>query len=425
MNVIYRSIRGMHDLLPLDTYYLSVIENMIKKVLNSYAYFEMRFPIVEKTELFKKAIGNDADIMQKEMYNFYDKRQKEISLRPEGTVSCIRSCVQNNLFYNSKIQKLWYHGPMFRYERPQKGRFRQFYQLGIEHFGSKNLIIDYEVIVLTINILKKLNLLKYLKLEINSIGCIKDRRNFALDLKNFFQKHLIKLTEYEKKILSINPIRILDSKNNNVMQLLKSAPVLFNYLNKSSYIRFEKLCHLLNRSHIDYTINYQLVRGLDYYNDTVFEWKTNILGSQNTICAGGRYDNLVEYLGGKKNPAIGCAFGMDRLLILKKLVSDCIPKILLIDINIVFLNSVYSAFAIQISEKLHLIWPNLIINTCLKSIQSNNYNKYSKQIKAKFLLILNSNLLRINKILVKNIFKNTNKIFSLHRIFQNPCIFID
>ncbi|VFP81478.1 histidine--tRNA ligase [Buchnera aphidicola] len=424
MGIRHQSIRGMHDILPCDTHYLSIIEEEIKKILYNYAYFEIRFPVVEKTELFEKAIGNQTDIINKEMYNFYDKKKKKISLRPEGTVSCIRACIQNNIFYNSKIQKLWYYGPMFRYERPQKGRFRQFYQLGVEYFGLKNIISDYEIIMLTISIWKKLNLLKYLKLEINSIGWTEDRKNFSLDLKKFFKKNKFKLNQYEKNLLYINPIRILDSKNDNTIKLLKSAPLLNNYLNLYSYNRFKKLCDLLNQSKVDYIVNNQLVRGLDYYNDTVFEWKSDLLGAQNTVCAGGRYDALIKYLGGKDNPAIGLAFGIDRLLILKKLFNPIPCNNIFIDINIIFLESIYSVFAIYISQKLRLIWPQLKINTYLKTFKKKKFFSISKQIKSKFLLILNSNSLNINKVLIKNIFNKTKKNISINRIFQNPCIFL-
>ncbi|VFP83673.1 histidine--tRNA ligase [Buchnera aphidicola] len=425
MGIKYQSIRGMHDLLPVDTYYLSTIEKIIKNILNSHAYSEIRFPVVEKTQLFEKAIGNNTDIIHKEMYNFWDKKQQKISLRPEGTVSCIRACIQNNIFYNSKIQKLWYHGPMFRYERPQKGRFRQFYQLGVELFGLQNYIIDYEIIMLTIKIWQKLNLLKYLKLEINSIGHISDRKKFALDLINFFKKNISQLTQHEKNLLFTNPVRILDSKNTDIQKLLKSAPILNNYLNINSYMRFKKLCNLLKQSKIDYKINNQLVRGLDYYNDTVFEWTSKYLGSQNTICAGGRYDNLVEYLGGKKNSAIGFAIGMDRLLILKKIFNPNYFKNFFIDINVIFLESIYSIFAMYISDKLRLIWPKLRINTSLQLFKKNSHKNKSKKIESNFILTLESKMLNINKISVKNVFKKTNKIISINRIFKNPCIFIN
>ncbi|VFP81102.1 Histidine--tRNA ligase [Buchnera aphidicola (Cinara kochiana kochiana)] len=425
MSIKYQSIRGMHDLLPCDTYYLNTIEKKIKNILYSHAYFEIRFPIVEKTQLFEKAIGNNTDIIHKEMYNFWDKKQNKISLRPEGTVSCIRACIQNNIFYDSQIQKLWYHGPMFRYERPQKGRFRQFYQLGVEFFGLKNYITDYEVIMLTTEIWKKLNLLQYLKLEINSIGQIPDRKIFASELINFFKQHISQLTQHEKKLLSTNPIRILDSKNIYIQKLLKFAPILNNYLNINSYMRFKKLCKLLSQSKINYKINNRLVRGLDYYNDTVFEWTSKYLGSQHTICAGGRYDNLVEYLGGKKNAAIGFAIGMDRLFILKKLFNPNYFKNFFIDINIIFLQSIYSVFAIYLSNRLRLIWPKFRINTSLKILKNNNYKNISKKIKSNFLLILEPNMLNMNKILIKNVFKKTKKIISINRIFKRPCVFIN
>ncbi|MGI4816730.1 MAG: histidine--tRNA ligase [Janthinobacterium lividum] len=425
MNKKYQSVRGMHDILPVETYSIRKVEEQIKNILNSHSYFEIRSPVIEYTKLFEKSIGNNTDIIHKEMYNFTDKKKKKISLRPEGTVSCIRACIQNNIFYNSKIQKLWYYGPMFRYERPQKGRFRQFQQFGIEYFGINNVFIDYDIIILTANIWKKLNLSKYLTLEINSLGNMEDRKNFSLDLKKFFQKYMSKLTTYEKKLLSTNPIRILDSKNTNIIKLLRFAPMLRNYINSHSYKRFKKLCNLLTQSKINYIVNHRLVRGLDYYNDTVFEWTAKKLGSQSAVCAGGRYDNLVEYLGGIKNPAIGFAIGVDRLIMLKKLINPEYFKNFFIDINIIFLESIYSVLSIYIANKLYLMWPKLKINTSLKKFRKNNYLKRSKKIKSKFLLILQSNLLNVNKILVKNTCKKTNQIIPIHRIFQNPCIFIN
>ncbi|ABJ90649.1 histidine--tRNA ligase [Buchnera aphidicola] len=423
MNVSYRSIRGMHDLFFLDTYELNRIEVIIKNIVHSYAFSEIRLPIVEETRLFTKAIGNDTDIINKEMYNFYDKKKKKISLRPEGTVGCIRACIQNNIFYQSQIQKFWYHGPMFRYERPQKGRFRQFHQFGIELFGSKNIISDYELIILTINIWKKLNILKYLTLEINSIGSIEDRVKYSLDLNSFLKKNIHKIKKNKKKILLNNSIRLLDNKDIYIKKLLKSAPILKNYLNLQSCIRFKKLCNLLHYFKIKFIINKKLVRGLDYYNDTVFEWKSNLLGSKNTICAGGRYDHLVKFLGGKDNPAIGVAIGMDRLLLLIKSIYLNKYNFFLIDVNIIFLESIYLKLAIKISEELRVLWPVLKINTCLNIIKKKNFFKYSKTSKSKYLLILSSTFLKNNKIHLINISKKEKKTINFTRIFQNPCIF--
>ncbi|VFP85890.1 Histidine--tRNA ligase [Buchnera aphidicola (Cinara pseudotaxifoliae)] len=425
MSKTYQSVRGMHDILPLEINSVQTVEETIKKILHNHSYFEIRSPIIEHTELFKKSIGNNTDIIHKEMYNFRDKKKKKISLRPEGTVGCIRACIQNNMFYNSKIQKLWYYGPMFRYERPQKGRFRQFQQFGVEYFGINSYFADYDMIMLTVSIWKKLNLLEYLILEINSLGTIKDREDFSLDLKRFFQKHTSGLTTYEKKLLSTNPIRILDSKSTHIIKLLKSAPILNQYINSHSHKRFKKLCTLLTQSKVNYIVNNQLVRGLDYYNDTVFEWTSKKLGSQHTVCAGGRYDNLVEYLGGKKNPAIGFAIGIDRIIILKKSINPESCENFFVDINIIFLESMYSVLSIYIANQLRYMWPKLRINTSLKKFKKNNYLKKSNKIKSKFLLVLQSSLLNVNKILVKNIYKKKNQIILINRVFQNPCIFIN
>lgn len=421
----YQSIRGMHDFLPKDTILLQNIEKIIKKILNSYTYSEIRFPILEKTELFKKTIGYETDIIKKEMYNFYDHNKKKISLRPEGTVGCIRACIQNNIFYVSKIQKLWYYGPMFRYERPQKGRFRQFYQFGVEVFGIANPIIDYEIILLTIRLWKNLEILQNLTLEINSIGSILIRQKYSIDLMKFIKKNVNILNCEEKQFYFKNPIRLLDSKNKYILSLLKDAPKLKHYLDYNSILRFKKLCNFLNKNNINYVINNQLVRGLEYYNDTVFEWKTNILGTQNTICAGGRYDKLVKNLGGPNNPAIGFAIGIDRLLMLKKTIKkNSFNFFFITDIHIVFSNPIYSVFAIHISEKLHSIWPNMKIYTNINKLNLSNQIRYSIKQNTKFLLILDTFMLNINKIYIKNLNTKVQNSIYLYRIFQNPCIFL-
>ncbi|CUR53164.1 histidine--tRNA ligase [Buchnera aphidicola] len=425
MNYQYQSIRGMHDYMPEETEYLNFLEEKIKKILKSYFFSEIRFPILEKTDIFNKIIGNYTDIIQKEMYSFLDKKKNSISLRPEGTTSCIRACIQNNIFQINKIQKLWYLGPMFRYERPQKGRFRQFSQFGIENFGSFNIITDFELLKLTIYIWKSLNILHLLKLEINSIGTVNSRKKYCLDLKTYLQRYESQFNPITKKLLYENPIRLLDNKCLKIQNLISKGPCLIDYLNKKSRDRFKNLCFFLKHNKISYKINYQLVRGLDYYNDTVFEWKTNLLGSQNTVCAGGRYDTLVENLGGPKIPAIGCAIGMERLLLLYKL--DNLKKFFLfskIRINILCKNELYNFFVLKIAEKLRHQWPNLYIKTNFI-----NYN-FSQDIKnsllnhTKFLLILKENELFKNKIVFNNLFTQTKSIINFNRIFKKPCIFI-
>ncbi|WP_075431905.1 histidine--tRNA ligase [Buchnera aphidicola] len=421
-----QSIRGMHDFLPKDTIYLQIIEKKIIKILKSHTYKEIRTPILEDTEIFKKSIGGNTDVMSKEMYSFYDRNEKNISLRPEGTVGCIRACIQHHIFKKSLFQKLWYYGPMFRYERPQKGRFRQFYQLGIEVFGFSDPIIDFDLILLTIKIWNKLGILKDLILEINSIGSINNRKNYENDLRIFCEKKIDKfnLDNFRNVILN-NPIRLLDSKNINIILMMKNAPKLINYLDLSSQLRFQKLCNYLDQKQVNYIINHKLVRGLDYYNDTVFEWKSKNLGAQDTICAGGRYDQLIKNLGGPKNSAMGCAIGIDRLFLLKELFKKKIIKNnYFIDIQIIFSNPEFYRFVLDISDQLHTIWPKLKIDTNITKISVSNQIKHAIQNHTKFLLILDSYLLSSNKIIIKNISLRTQKKEFFYRIFQSPCIFI-
>lgn len=425
MKIFHQSIRGFHDIFPENTYYLENIEYLIKNILNSYTYSEIRIPILEKTKLFENTIGSDSDILKKEMYSFEDKKKKKISLRPEGTVGCIRACIQKKIFQISKIKKLWYYGPMFRYERPQKGRFRQFYQLGVECFGISDPIIDLEIILLTIRIWKKLKILKYLKLEINSIGSILERKKYSKDLSKFFKKNIHKLDKNFQKLLNFNnPIKLLDHKNIKIQNFIKNGPKLLDYLDIKSRKRFKKLCFLLDQNQITYNINSNLVRGLDYYNDTVFEWKDYKLGAQNTICAGGRYDTLVERLGGLKNPAIGFAIGIDRLFLLKEKIDTALFKKNFIDIYIICCHSIFFLFAMYISEKLRFIWPKLKIYINFSKKKIKNQIKKSKNINIKYILLLDSRELSINKILIKNILKKEKKIYFFNRIFQKPCIFI-
>ncbi|AEH39773.1 histidyl-tRNA synthetase [Buchnera aphidicola (Cinara tujafilina)] len=348
--------------------------------------------------------------MSKEMYSFYDRNKKKISLRPEGTVSCIRACIQHHIFNKSLFQKLWYYGPMFRYERPQKGRFRQFYQLGIEIFGTSNPISDFDIILLTIKIWNSLGILKDLTLEINSIGSIAVRNSYSIDLQKFCKKYLNKyhLDGINESIIK-NPIRLLDSKDPNIKLMMLHAPKLKNYLEISSILRFKKLRSYLDQKNISYIINDRLVRGLDYYNDTVFEWKSPKLGTQNTICAGGRYDLLVKNLGGPNNSAIGCAIGIDRLFLLKNTFQKKLENYKdYTDIHIIFVDKLYAIFALDIAERLNFIWPQLKIYTNITQFNLSNQIKYAIQNHTKFLLILDSYFLGLNKMIVKNISKKNN-----------------
>lgn len=310
-----QAIRGMNDYLPTDTVIWQRIETILKRVLAGYGYSEIRTPIVEQTPLFKRAIGEVTDVVEKEMYTFDDRNGESITLRPENTAGCVRAGIEHGLLYNQE-QRVWYLGPMFRYERPQKGRYRQFYQLGAEVFGLQGSDIDAELILLTARWWRELGIFEHVTLELNSIGSLAARANYREALVAFLEQHKDKLDEDCKRRMYSNPLRVLDSKNPEVQQLLNDAPELFDYLDAESKEHFDSLCALLDGAGIKYRINQRLVRGLDYYNRTVFEWVTTALGAQGTVCAGGRYDGLVEQLGGRPTPAVGFAMGMERLVLL-------------------------------------------------------------------------------------------------------------
>lgn len=317
MSKTIQAIRGMNDILPTETAQWQYFERTIKQVLQSYGFNEIRLPLVEKTELFARSIGEVTDIVEKEMYTFTDRADKNnqaesLSLRPEGTASCVRAGIQNNLFYG-QVQRLWYSGPMFRRERPQKGRYRQFHQIGAEVFGLEGADIDAEVILMTARFWKALGL-KNLQLQMNSLGSNAARANYRDILVQYLTAHQDKLDADSQRRLQSNPLRILDSKNPDMQDIISQAPQLLDYLDDESKAHFEQLQSLLTANHIEFTINPRLVRGLDYYNRTVFEWVTTELGAQGTVCAGGRYDGLVEQIGGKPMPALGFAMGIERLL---------------------------------------------------------------------------------------------------------------
>nr|YP_010195839.1 histidine-tRNA ligase [Crassiphycus birdiae]UAD83236.1 histidine-tRNA ligase [Crassiphycus birdiae] len=305
-------LRGTKDILPYEIIYWQQIYNKASDVLTLHNYSEIRTPIIETTNLFERTIGESTDIINKEMYSFTDQSNRNITLRPEATASIARAFISNKL-YQSKLQKLWYLGPMFRYERPQSGRQRQFHQLGIECIGSLSPMADTEVIHLASKIVSQLGLKNYV-LEINSIGNLEEREMYKVDLIKYLSKYQKDLDEDSQNRLYSNPLRILDSKNMKTQEILEYAPNLNQYLNKTSTEHFYLVCKYLDNLNIPHTINHKLVRGLDYYNHTTFEIKTNSKNSQNTICGGGRYDNLIEQLGGPKTPAVGWAIGIERLL---------------------------------------------------------------------------------------------------------------
>ncbi len=309
---IIQAIRGMNDILPDDTPYWQELEATIRDVLMAYGYQEIRTPVLEKTDLFKRSIGEVTDIVEKEMYSFEDRNGDSLTLRPEGTASCVRAAIQNGLLHN-QVQRLWYMGPMFRHERPQKGRYRQFHQIGVETFGMTGPDLDAELILLTARLWKNLGL-DGLELQINSLGTSEARKVYREKLVEYFTTNKNQLDEDSLRRLGSNPMRILDTKNPDMRAVVEGAPKLTEYLDAESQAHFDSLCRLLDAAGVKYRINPCLVRGLDYYSRTVFEWVTDKLGAQGTVCAGGRFDALVEQLGGKPVPAAGFALGLERLL---------------------------------------------------------------------------------------------------------------
>jgi histidyl-tRNA synthetase len=310
-----QAVRGMHDVLPEQTPLWQYTEQMIRDVLGAYGYSEIRLPIVEKTELFKRSIGEVTDIVEKEMYTFDDRNGDSLTLRPEGTAGCLRACLEHGLL-NNQVHRLWYYGPMYRHERPQKGRYRQFFQLGVETYGMAGPDIDAELILIMDRLWRKLGIRDKVRLQLNSLGAIAERLVYRESLVSYFQEHLDELDEDSLRRLETNPLRILDTKNPAMQQLVANAPELMAYLGDESLEHFRTLTATLEDMGISYEINSRLVRGLDYYSKTVFEWVTDELGSQGTVCAGGRYDGLIEQLGGRANYAMGFAMGIERLLAL-------------------------------------------------------------------------------------------------------------
>ncbi len=307
-----QAIRGMNDILPEQTGAWQHLEDTVRSVVQSYGYREIRLPIADKTELFKRSIGEVTDIVEKEMYTFEDRNGDSLTLRPEGTAGCVRAGIEQGLLHNQQ-QRLWYIGPMFRHERPQKGRYRQFHQIGVEVFGMQGPDIDAEIILMTARIWRELGV-QDVRLQLNSLGTAETRARYREALVAYLGQHRESLDEDSLRRLDSNPLRILDSKNPDMQALITAAPQMADYLDEESKAHFARLCALLDAAGLDYELNPRLVRGLDYYGKTVFEWVTDRLGAQGTVCAGGRYDGLVEFLGGRATPAVGFALGLERLI---------------------------------------------------------------------------------------------------------------
>ncbi|MEC8918238.1 MAG: histidine--tRNA ligase [Pseudomonadota bacterium] len=319
-----QAIRGMNDLLPDQSPAWQYLERQLRSLVDRYDYREIRTPIVEQTALFARSIGEATDVVEKEMYTFDDRNGESLTLRPENTAAVVRAAMEHGLLHN-QTQRLWYMGPMFRYERPQKGRYRQFHQIGIEAYGMTGPDIDAEIILLSARLWRQLGMSEHVTLELNSLGSPEARANYRDALVAYFESHREVLDEDSQRRLKTNPLRILDSKNPDMANMLAGAPQLLDHLDEESRVHFEQLKSTLDAAGIGYRINPRLVRGLDYYSRTVFEWTTTALGSQGTVCGGGRYDGLVEQLGGKPTPGVGFAIGLERLMLLLETL-DLIPE---------------------------------------------------------------------------------------------------
>ena len=396
-----QAIRGMNDCSPTESPLWQWIEGQVRQILSSYGYSEVRMPIVESTPLFARAIGEVTDVVSKEMYTFWDN-DEQLTLRPEGTAGCVRAAIEHGWIYNNE-QRLWYMGPMFRHERPQKGRYRQFHQAGVEVFGITTPEIDAELIILTARLWKALGIDQHVSLQLNSIGSLEARANYRSALVAFLENHQNLMSEEEKERLVKNPLRILDTKNQALQDVLDGAPKLLDYLDDESREHFAQLCGLLDAVGIQYEINPKLVRGLDYYNKTVFEWVTSALGAQGTVCGGGRYDGLVEQLGGHATSGVGFAMGLERLVLLVQEVNKSIPVKSAVDIYVVYQGEGTTLAAFQLAEKLRSELPHL--STMLHCSGGNFKKQFKRADKsgATLALVLGESEVQNNQVVVKHL----------------------
>ena len=396
-----QAILGMNDCSPTESPLWQWIEGQVRQILSSYGYSEVRMPIVESTPLFARAIGEVTDVVSKEMYTFWDN-DEQLTLRPEGTAGCVRAAIEHGWIYNNE-QRLWYMGPMFRHERPQKGRYRQFHQAGVEVFGIATPEIDAELIILTARLWKALGIDQHVSLQLNSIGSLEARANYRSALVAFLENHQNLMSEEEKERLVKNPLRILDTKNQALQDVLDGAPKLLDYLDDESREHFAQLCGLLDAVGIQYEINPKLVRGLDYYNKTVFEWVTSALGAQGTVCGGGRYDGLVEQLGGHATSGVGFAMGLERLVLLVQEVNKSIPVKSAVDIYVVYQGEGTTLAAFQLAEKLRSELPHL--STMLHCSGGNFKKQFKRADKsgATLALVLGESEVQNNQVVVKHL----------------------
>ncbi|GIB44346.1 histidyl-tRNA synthetase [Vibrio cholerae] len=391
----------MNDCLPTQSPLWQKVEGVVKNVISAYGYSEVRMPIVEMTHLFSRAIGEVTDVVEKEMYTFEDRNGDSLTLRPEGTAGCVRSGIENGLLYNQE-QRLWYMGPMFRHERPQKGRYRQFHQCGVEVFGLDGPDVDAELIMMTARLWRELGIAQHVRLELNSIGSLEARANYRTALIDYLEQYQNVLDEDCKRRMYTNPLRVLDSKNPDVQAILGDAPQLSDYLDAESKQHFAGLCELLDAAGIEYTVNQRLVRGLDYYNRTVFEWITESLGSQGTVCGGGRYDGLVEQLGGKPTPAVGFAMGLERLVLMMETLGNTDVR-RSVDVYMVTAGEGTMMVGMKLAEQLREQVPGLRVMTHFGGGNFKKQFKRADKVGAAIALVLGEDEVAAQTVVVKDL----------------------
>ena len=395
----------MHDLLPDDIGRWQFLEQEIRQLMSLYGYQEIRTPLVENTGLFSRAIGEVTDIVEKEMYTFEDRNGDNLSLRPEGTASCVRAGIEHGLFHNQQ-QRLWYMGPMFRHERPQKGRYRQFHQVGVEAFGFAGPDIDIELILMTARLWQRIGI-RGLRLELNSLGTPESRAAYRDSLVDYLEAKRDLLDEDSLRRLEHNPLRILDSKNPDIKDVIQGAPLLSDHLDSGSKVHFDEITRQLNERGVEFTVNPRLVRGLDYYSRTVFEWVTDDLGAQSAVCAGGRYDALVEMLGGKETAAVGFAIGLERIVELMKIQQSPYDEIRP-EAYIVFVGSEAESVGVNLAEQLRNQGLRVIAHCGGGSLKSQM--KKADKSGAKFTLLLGDEEIANGTVTVKDMSGESSQV---------------
>ncbi len=411
-----QSIRGTKDILPDSINLWHYIFDKFNQVSNKFNYKEIRTPIFEKTEVFHRSIGEGTDIVNKEMYTFTDKGGESITLRPEATAAVVRSIVQNSILNESPLARLWYFGPFFRYERPQKGRLRQFHQFGAELIGSPNPEADIEIILLANDLIKSIGIEDY-QLLINSLGNANSRQIYRDKLVDFLKENRDSLSADSQARLEINPLRILDSKDEKDIELLANAPVILDSLDEESKIHFDFVINTLDKLNIKNEINSRLVRGLDYYSHTVFEFRSNHIGSQDSFGGGGRYDNLIENLGGKSTPAIGFAFGIERLILILETLNKLPAKSDSIDYYILTQNSQYIPFAFEIAELIRNSNKSAIVEIMRRSIKAQM--REANKLNAKFAIIIGESEFENHSITKKDLTNSTQETIDLSEFLSS------